>query len=176
MRCPSRLVLGFGIWVWGFAPHAAAQTPAPLITEVRIEQEGRPVEDRLLTRLVETTPGEPLSMQEVRETLAHLTSLNRFEDVQVFQEPAAGGIRLRYVLFPLHLVDRLELRGMLGLPERDLRRVITERFGPLPGAGRAEDVADALRALYRDRGYQAAMVTARIEETHLPDQIGRAHV
>ena len=39
-------------------------------------------------------------MRDVRETLAHLTSLNRFEDVQVMEEPAGGGIRLRYVLVP----------------------------------------------------------------------------
>ena len=158
------------MWVSGCAVRAAAQTTAPLITDVRIEQEGRTVDDRLLTRLVETTPGEPLSMKEVRETLSHLTSLNRFEDVQVFEEPATGGIRLRYVLFPLHLVDRLEFRGTMGLQERDVRRVVTERFGPAPAAGRAEDVADALRALYRDRGYRAAVVTAHIEETHLPDR------
>ncbi|OFW04311.1 MAG: hypothetical protein A3I61_10060 [Acidobacteria bacterium RIFCSPLOWO2_02_FULL_68_18] len=148
---------------------AFAQT-GPLIAEVRIEQEGRPVDDRLIVRLIETTAGERLSMQEVRETLSHLTSLNRFEDVQVLQEPAAGGVRLRYVLFPLHPVDRVELRGVLGLPEREIRRLITERFGAAPPAGRAAEVAEALLALYRDRGYPAARVAPRVEETHAPDR------
>ena len=146
-----------------------AQAP-PLITEVRIEQEGRTLDDRVINGLIETTPGEPLSMREVRDTLAHLTSLNRFEDVQVFQEAAGTGIRLRYVLFPLHPVDRMDFRGALGLPEDELRRVFTERFGGAPAAARLEEIAEALRAFYRDRGYASAQIRPRIEETHNPDR------
>jgi len=150
-------------------PLASAQTSS-VIAEVRVEQEGRALDDRVLMRLIETMPGERLSMQEVRETLSHLTSLNRFEDVQVFQEPAAGGIRLRYVLFPLHPVDRIAFRGMLGLPEREIRRVISERFGAAPAATRMDEVTAALRTLFAERGYPTARITPRIEETHQPDR------
>ena len=147
-----------------------ASAQSPVITEVRIEQEGQVVTDRLLTGLIETAVGEPLSMRDVRETVAHLTSLNRFDDVQVFQEPAATGVRVRYVLFPRHPVDRMEFRGALGLSEGAVRRVMTERFGAAPAAGRVEDATDELRALYRTRGYPQAQVTPRIEETHNPDR------
>jgi len=155
------------------ASAALAQTaPAAsdVIADVRIEQEGRVVDDRFLTRLIETTPGERLSMQEVRETLSHLTSLNRFEDVQVLREPAPGGIRLRYVLFPLHPVDRIEFRGVIGLSVGEVRRVVTERFGPAPPATRLSEVTGALQSLYAERGYPAARITPRIEETHAPDR------
>jgi outer membrane protein insertion porin family len=150
-------------------PHALF-AQAAVIADVRVEQEGRPVDDRLITRLIETVPGEPLSMLDVRETLAHLTSLNRFEDIQVLQEPSANGVRLRYLLFPLHPVDRMAFRGTLGLPERDLRRAMTERFGAAPPATRVDDVAGALRSLYAERGYAAARIAPRIEETHEPDR------
>ena len=157
----------------GVAGSAVAQT-APVISEIRIEEEGRVVADPLITSLLETAIGEPLSMQDVRETITHLTSLNRYEDVQVFQEPAGSGadsgIRLRYVLVPLHPVDRLEFRGLLGLAEDDIRDVIAERFGPAPSAGRVDDVTEALRTLYRERGYASARITPRIEETHMPDR------
>jgi outer membrane protein insertion porin family len=146
-----------------------AQAPK-VITEVRVEQEGRTLDDPVITALIETTPGEPLSMREVRDTLSHLTSLNRFEDVQVFQEDAGAGIRLRYALVPLHPVDRMEFRGTLGLSEDEIRRVFTERFGAAPTARRAQEVAEALRDFYRGRGYASAEVTPRIEETHNPDR------
>ncbi len=146
-----------------------AQAPQ-VISEVRVEQEGQVLDDRVINSLIETRPGEPLSMGEVRETLTHLTSLNRFEDVQVFQEPAGAGVRLRYVLFPLHPVDRMDFRGALGLSADELRRVFTERFGAAPSAGRAEEVADAMRLFYRERGYPSAEVMPRIEETHNPDR------
>ena len=148
---------------------AFAQT-APTIVDVRIEQEGRPVTDRLIVSLIETTSGETLSMRDVRQTISHLTSLDRFEDVQVFQETAEGGVRLKYVLFPVHPVDRMDFRGSLGLPAGDLRRAMVDRFGEAPSAARAEEVAEALRVLYRNRGYPAATVSARIEETHNPDR------
>ena len=66
-----------------------AQT-TPLITEIRVEQEGRLVDDRVINSLIETTAGQPLSMRDVRETLSHFTSLNRFEDVHVFREDFMG--------------------------------------------------------------------------------------
>jgi len=153
----------------GAAGSVAAQA-APVITEIQLEQEGRPVADPLVLSLLETSVGEPLSMQDVRETITHLTSLRRFEDVQVFQEPAGAGIRLRYVLYPLHPVDRVEFRGTLGLREDDIRAVIAERFGPAPSSARADEAADALRAVYRERGYVSARVASRIEETHVPDR------
>jgi outer membrane protein assembly complex protein YaeT len=154
-----------------WAALAAAQTsPPPVVTEVRVEQEGRVVDDRVIAALIDTVPGRVFSMADVRDTLSHLTSLNRFEDVQVFQEPAGSGIRLRYVLFPLHPVDRMEFRGSLGVSEDEVQRVFSERFGAAPSAARAGEIADALRTFYRDRGYPSAMVTPAIEETHNPDR------
>ena len=150
---------------------ARAQAPgAPTISDVRVEQEGEAVTDRLTLGLIETTVGMPLSIADVRESITHLTSLTRYEDVQVYQEPAAGGVRLRYVLFPIHAVDRVEFRGTLGLPEADLRRAIAERFGPSPPASRAEDVVRALQLVYRDRGYLQPRITPGIEITHNPDR------
>ena len=152
------------------APRYVLAQTAPVITEIRVEQEGRLVDDRVISSLIETTTGQPLSMRDVRETLSHLTSLNRFEDVQVFQEAAGAGVRLRYVLLPLHPVDRIEFRGVLGLPEGEIRRVVTERFGTAPPARRAEGVAEAISAIYRDRGYASVEVTPWIEATHDPDR------
>ena len=167
MRC-ELWAWGFGIWALGVIP-ASAQPGQPIV-DVRIEQEGRPLDDRLISGLIETTPGEPLSMRDVRETVTHLMSLNRFDNVEAASEPVPGGVRVRWLLFPLHPVDRVEFRGQLGLDEGDLRRLLTERYSAAPPAGRAEEVAEALRAFYRQRGYAQARVTPRIEESHDPDR------
>ncbi|HEY6212957.1 MAG TPA: POTRA domain-containing protein, partial [Vicinamibacterales bacterium] len=149
---------------------ALAQTASPTIVANDVQQEGEVVTDPLVLSLVQTRQGTPLSMADVRETITHLISLTRYEDVQVFEEPAAGGVRLRYVLMPVHEVDRIEFRGMLGLPEDVLRRAVAERFGAAPVASRAADVARALQAVYRDRGYTEPTITPRIEVTHKPDR------
>ena len=152
------------------APRLVHAQTAPVITEIRVEQEGRLVNDRVINSLIETAAGQPLSMRDVRGTLSHLTSLDRFEDVQVFQEEAGAGVRLRYVLFPLHPVDRIEFQGVLGFSEGDVRQAVTERFGVVPPASRVEAVAETISALYRDSGYASVQVAPRIEVTHDPDR------
>jgi outer membrane protein assembly complex protein YaeT len=151
-----------------------AQAPVSLVgqpvAEIRIEQEGQPVTDRLITGLVETRSGAPLSMRDVRETIGHLMGLGRFEDVQVLAVPSGAGVIVTYVLVPLHPVQHVEFRGELGLSETELRQAMTERHGELPPATRANDVARTLEALYRDRGYVRARVTPRVEEQHQPDR------
>ena len=151
---------------------ARAQGAAPTISEVRVEQEGEVVTDPLVLGLIETKVGMPVSVASVRESIAHLSSLTRYEDVQVYEEPAAaGGVRLRYVLLPIHAVDKLEFRGTLGLPEGDLRKAIVERFGPARRRpSRAEDVARALQFPYRDRGYLEPSIAPGIEISHKPDR------
>jgi len=153
--------------LWGGV--AAAQV-GQLIADVRLEEEGRTVTDPSIVTLVETRAGEPLSMQDVRETTSHLMSLGRFENVRTETEAVAGGVRIRYVLVPLHPVDRVEFLGMLGLPEPELRRVVQDRFGRAPAAARQAEVIDTLRANYRRRGFAAARVSARVDETHNPDR------
>jgi outer membrane protein assembly complex protein YaeT len=149
---------------------AAAQTPPPVVTAVDVQQEDAAVTDPLILGLVQTRTGMPLAMADVRETITHLISLTRYEDVQVYEDPAAGGVRLRYVLFPVHAVDRIEFRGMLGVSEDVLRRAVVSRFGNAPVASRVEDVARSLQGVYRDRGYTQPAITPRIEISHRPDR------
>ena len=149
---------------------ASAQTPAPAVVAIDVQQEGETVTDPLVLSLLQTRPGMPLAIADVRESITHLISLTRYEDVQVYEDPVPGGVRLRYVLIPVHLVDRLEFRGTLGIPEDTLRRLVVQRFGNAPVASRADEVARALQAAYRERGYVQATITPRIEITHKPDR------
>lgn len=162
------------MWLWMLCPPvcAVAQTAGigEPIVEVQIEQEGRAVTDPLITGLIETRPGTSLSMKDVRETIEHLNGLQRFNDVQVFTTGVTGGVSVRYVLVPMHTVQQVEFRGELGLSEGELRQAMTERYGSLPSPGRANDVANMLQGLYRERGYAQATVTPRIEEFHNPDR------
>jgi outer membrane protein assembly complex protein YaeT len=148
---------------------AFAQIGQPIV-DVRVEQEGRAVSDPAVLLLIETTVGEPLSMQDVRETTSHLFSLGRYEDVQTMAEPAAAGVRVRYLLVPLHPVDRIDFRGTLGLSENELRRLIQERFGRTPAAARQTEIADTLLGQYRRRGFPSARIAPWVEESHDPDR------
>ena len=151
-------------------PLSARAQIGQTVTEVVVEEEGRPVTEPTITALIETRVGAPLDAKDVRETIAHIMSLNRFDDVQVLAEEAGAGVRVRYVLMPLHPVDTIEFKGMLNLPEDSLRRLIVDRFGSSPRAPRAHEMIEALHAEYRRRGYPGARIDSRLVETHDPDR------
>ena len=161
--------------LWSAVP-AAAQTAALAyvgrpISEVRLLVEGRQTDDPSLKDLLETRVGQPLAMEDVRESIAHLYTLGRFQDVRVEAASAAGGtVSLEYTAIPLHSVQRIDFRGDLGLSEGVLRRAVTDRYGVSPPVGRAADMATNLERLYRDRGYLSASVRPIAEERHDPDR------
>ena len=145
---------------------AAQQAPAApfvdrTITSVTLAIEGAATREPALLDAVQTKTGAPLRMADVRETITHLHSFGRFEDVRVEAQDAANrGVALRFELAPIHTVTRVELRGQLGLSEGTLRSRMTERYGATPPLARAADVASLLEALYHERGYLAATVKA----------------
>lgn len=161
-------------------PGAAAQTAAPAtpaeayigqrIIDVHILSERRPADEPGLLELIETRPGRPLAMIDVRESISHLFSLGRFQDVQVDAAAAPGGVRLTYLLVPLHSVSAVDFRGTLGLSDGVLRRTIADRFGATPPVSRAADVVRALETLYRDRGFLQPSVRWTPTVLHDPDR------
>jgi outer membrane protein insertion porin family len=169
----ARLSLALGLSLVLLAPLASAQSPDVIgqpIAAVRVEQEGRPLEDRVILGLIETEIGEPLDMRAVRQTIDHLYGLGRFDDIQVSADRSPAGVVVTYVVFPRHQVQSMVFEGALGLPQEDLRQLVTERYGALPPAERANDIARELVALYHERGFVNATVAPHVEEFHNPDR------
>ena len=152
-------------------PTTAASYIGKPIVSVRIETEGRATDEPALTDLVQTRAGEPLSMSDVRESITHLFSLGRFQDVQVDATDVAGGVQILYNLIPLHSVHAVEYTGTLGLSKSLIERTVSSRFGARPPVGRAPEVARVLQQqLFPDHGYLRASVRAVAVEEHDPDR------
>jgi outer membrane protein insertion porin family len=156
-------------------PREGGQTPASpfvgrTVTAIQLVIEGVPSTEPALTDLIENRIGQPLLMHEVRDSITHLFSLGRFQDVQVAAEAADGGVRLRFDLVPIHAVAEVEFTGELGLSEGLLRSTVRDRFGARPSLGRLGDVVRLLNQLYEDRGYRRARIAPRTTELHDPDR------
>jgi outer membrane protein assembly factor BamA len=144
-----------------------------VVASVRLDIEGRPTSDPAVTAVVETRVGRPLSMMEARESIAHLFSLGRFEDVRLHADPAPSGVALRYELVPIHHVASMDFRalpGTAGIDPGRLRRAVVDRFGLSPAVGRAEEVAQLVADTLRQTGYLHSTVTPSVELKHAPDQ------
>ena len=103
-----------------------------LVLEVRLVSNGGLVQDQALLDLVETKIGAPLSIRQVRESVLHLFTLGRFEDVQVDAASLQQGVALHYDLIPLQVVERLEFQGLLGLPRNPAARGDYRTLRPEP--------------------------------------------
>jgi outer membrane protein insertion porin family len=143
------------------------------VGSVRLFTEGRETTDPVLTSMVETNPGAPLSMVQVRESLAHLFSLGQFEGVSVDASLESGSVALRYDLIPIHPVTQIRFAGLgdaPGVDAGDLRRAIVSRYGASPPLGRAGDMTRILTEALRERGYLHAAITPRPEVEHEPER------
>ncbi len=159
-----------GILLSAAAPAAAQDVIGQPVVEVVVEQEGQRVTDPNVLELIQTRVGQPLSMVDVRQSIDHLNNLRRFEDIAPTAEPIAGGVRVRYVLVPLHPIDEIRFEGNVELSESDLRRIVTERAGRVPNPARLDEATRALQDEFRRRGYPAARITREVTPTHNPDR------
>jgi outer membrane protein insertion porin family len=146
------------------------------VTSVRLVLGGRETTEPALVQVVETRPGAPLSMLDVRESVTHLFSLGRFDDVRVDAGVEGAGVALRYELTPIRLVSKIEFAGRLagaGVPGVDvglLRRAVVDRYGPSPPLGRVNELALAIAETLRQRGYRRPEVRPEVEVDRGPQQ------
>ena len=146
------------------APPAAADPAAfagQTVAEVRFFRDGRPLDEPSLLDFIETRPGQPLSMRQVRESLTHLFSLGDFVDVRVSAVAAPEGVGLRYDLVPLRAAGGVEVLDALGRPVEEAADLIRRRVGASVSPERVADAAALLGEYYRDAGRFAARVTPR---------------
>ena len=150
-----------GVLVLAASPTRAAEIAdlvGQTVVAVQLFRDGQATQDRI--DLVETKPGLPLSMREVRESETHLFSLGGV-DVRVSAIEDPGGVVLRYDLIPLQAAVEVEIRGSLGRSRPELLAQIAQRFGRTVGADQTRDVVTFLEELYRASGRYAARITAR---------------
>ena len=143
------------------------------IGSVRLVIEGRAATDPLLTQIVSTIAGQPLSMVQVRETVGRLFSLGRFEAVSVDATLENGRVAIRYELAPIHPVAGIRFEGPLRAPGVDqgaLRRALVDRFGVSPSVGRVADMTRVVADELRERGYLNPAITPRPSLEHAPER------
>jgi outer membrane protein assembly factor BamA len=136
------------------------------VASVAMTSDGRSLADSKLEDLIVTRVGQPLRLVDVRESIAHLYSLGRFEDVRVHAETAGGAVSLTYELVPRPVVAGIRFVGLdraADVKTRDLRQAITARFGTVPRGGRNPEIAVAIEDALRQAGYLHAVVVPRTD-------------
>lgn len=144
------------------------------IASIRLLIEDRETTDPALLRVIETAIGQPVSMAAVRDTISHLFSLARFDDIRVDATLVeGGGVALRYELSPIHPVTAIVFAGGVDAPGIDtgaMRRAVTDRYGTSPPLGRVEEMRQIVSDVLRESGYLHPEIKARADLAHDPDR------
>jgi outer membrane protein assembly factor BamA len=141
------------------------------VTAVRLQIENRPEASDQLRALIDVRPGQPLTLDDIRSTVAHFVNLSRFEDVRVLAAEVEGGVEITFRLVPVHPIEAVQFTGDPGLPPVELERLFRQRYGGLlPARERPADIEDVVRDILGDEGFRSAAVTAEVVPTHEPER------
>jgi outer membrane protein insertion porin family len=155
------------------ATAAASDYLGKTVGSVTLSVEGHETTEPALMQVVVTTMGQPLSMAQVRETIAHLYSFGRFEDVRADATLENGRVALRYDLAPIHPVTKVRFEGSLGLPGIDtgaFRQALFDRYGATPPLSRQVAMTRIIADALAERGYLDAVVIPNAEIEHSPER------
>jgi outer membrane protein assembly factor BamA len=111
-----------------------------------------------LAALVETHPGQRLTLHNVRRTLERLFATGRFSDVVARATPLGEGVALSFELTPIQRVTRLGVEGNHILSESQITAAARLSEGSEYDAERAEEARVGVLTAYRQRGYASARV------------------
>lgn len=134
----------------------AAPPPSPVVG-VDVVADHEVPEARVLAE-ARGLVGAPLDRAAVRRTVERLWALGLFAGLRVESVPAAGGVRLRYVVERAPWIAAVRVDGDLGV---DIAEVMTALALPLGGDAGPAVLARARRdllALYEREGYLGAQV------------------
>lgn len=137
-----------------------------VVSSVRVELEGRPVDDASLRALIEVKPDASLTVDQVRESLAHLNNLNRFTRVEFSVRPVDERVEVVFSLTPRHPVDAIEFKGTLGVDRGALERRLRDAIGARLSTVAPEDAVTAVRRVLGDEGFAHPTVSAVVEAAH----------
>jgi outer membrane protein assembly complex protein YaeT len=134
------------------------------VTTVSLALEGRPLADARVMTLLQSRVGAVLAAADVRQSIAHLYSTGRFEDIRVRAVADGDGVALTYELTPLRPITAIRFEGGApGIRENKLRGRVVERFGPSPRPARMREIAAYVTSDLQELGYLRARVSPRTD-------------
>ena len=138
------------------------------IASIQMDVEGDRIDSTSLLEVLQLRTGTPLAEPAVRESLAHLRGLGRYESVSLGVQAEGDGVALAFSLIPLHPVNKLEFKGSTGMDGRSLEGAVLDAAGGRRATVSGEAAVAAVRRALADEGFVNPVVTSTLERTHQP--------
>jgi outer membrane protein insertion porin family len=138
-----------------------------VIKAIEVEGLSR-IDDDELIDLVSFEIGERLDMDSLRKGIRRAFRKKIFIDIRVFSEPYQGGIKLRYVVQEMSLVNKILIRGNERVANSDLKDHIVLKRGDDFNNEMLNGDLGRLLAFYDRKGFTDARVEVRVIATDKP--------
>ena len=175
MRMRGVLACGAIAWLLSAAAVAGRQaTPQEAIgrtvVSVRFEVEGREDTSPDLVALSDVKVGQPLRQEDIRATLEHLASLDRYEPgISQLATLTPAGVEIVFRLAPRHPINRLTVDGNAGISASALESRLRQRYLGVPTTVPPKLVATVAAQMLEDEGYLTPTVTPETQLAHNPE-------
>jgi outer membrane protein insertion porin family len=148
-----------------------AEYEGKLVEAIRLP--GVPDRDREhLLQLLAQKVGQPLSRDQVRESIRALFATGRFVDIQAEVEPSASGVALTFVTLPNLFVGAISVEGAPARP--NLNQIVNGsklQLGELHNSEKLSRAIENIRRLMQENGYYRARVTAATKTNAATQQV-----
>ncbi len=147
------------------APRVDAEE-APIVSKiVAIEIEGnKKIESDAIRSRIRSKVGETLDPEMVREDIRSIFGMGYFEEIEVREDDADGGVKLVYVVKEKPIVIKIEYEGLDALDKDEIKDLILIKPYEVLDQGKLRQTADKLTAKYEEKGYYLADVRWKTEE------------
>ncbi|MFZ1157616.1 MAG: POTRA domain-containing protein [Candidatus Sulfotelmatobacter sp.] len=151
---------------------STAKEQAQTSSGMMVDYEGKQVEaiqlpgvqdrDRAhLLQLLAQKVGQPLSRDQVRESIRALFATGRFADIQAEVAPSAGGVTLTFATSPNFFVGAINVDGARSRPNfNQIVNASKLQLGELQTSEKLDRAIENIRQLMQENGYYRARVTA----------------
>lgn len=137
----------------------------PQVTAIEIRG-NRKIENAAVLQKVKTRAGTLFSKDLVREDIRSIYSLGYFDNIEVLQEDAAGGIKVIYVVKEKAIVSKIEFEGLENIDKDDTKDLVLVKEYEVLDLAKVNTSVEKLVQKYEEKGYYLADVRYEI----IPDE------
>ncbi|SHH73867.1 outer membrane protein assembly factor BamA [Desulfofustis glycolicus] len=128
-----------------------------------IAPEGNKIIDSgAILRKISSTAGDPYDPAALREDLKSIYAMGFFDDVQIDVTDGQQGKQVIFRVVEKPTVSSITFSGLAELEEKDLQEVLTIKENSILNPTAVNATAEAIKALYRTKGFYNTEVTADI--------------
>ena len=120
------------------------------------------IDSGAISRKIKSKAGDFYNPASLREDLKAVFTMGYFEDVRIEVEESEKGKIVTFEITEKPIIRSVEYTGLDALPEEDVSEVVNLGTNTILNPNKVNNGVEAIKALYKSKGYYNTTVTAQI--------------